>query len=164
MPAAVRSFRGLPHRCEKVARIDWKTGKRSKSDQWIVRLSANLDMMQVLGGLSESAALPAPEAEQPASPLESAAPPSDPAQKALSAPEAAVGPDDDHEQIADLRKQLSELMRELHWTPQKLTALIEERGVQNPNDPEFLAALVEEMQQSRNQQDLPIEAADDVPF
>lgn len=88
---------------EKVARVNWETGKPEQTEQWIIRMEASgLDMVQILSGSAPLVALPAPApapAPEPERQIQDAEPEPDPA-----APT-----------VAELRKHISALFAELDW-------------------------------------------------
>ena len=135
---------------KKVSRIDWETGEVGMAAQWIIRLSADLDMAAVLGGETQPAlaapstpaALPAPAQTGPviAPDQEKPAPPTDeaPTDEAPPAP-------DRHEETARLRSRLSTLVRRLGWGAAELQEYLSEKGYakEDTHSPDKLTAIID---------------------
>jgi hypothetical protein len=106
---------------ERVSRMNWETGKPEKTDQWIIRLEASgLDMVQVLSGVHEQAALPAPERAEV---------------RALEAPTDAVIEEapvstapTTAKEIKELRSQLGALRDTLEWEDADLKEWVDGQG------------------------------------
>ena len=110
---------------EQVSQMNWETGKPQKTDQWIIRLEASgLDMVEVLTGTGQQAALPAPEtAKVPA--LEEPEPPisADPVPEPI--PQATTTTDP---AIRELRVQLAALRDTLGWEDADLKEWVDGQG------------------------------------
>lgn len=123
---------------ERVARMNWESGKPEKSDQWIIRLDATgVDMMEVLAGPVERIALPAP-AVIPAGTVTAEDAEAMPPGKFQETPESippTMRPDIAMARaITDLRAQLGALRDTLGWTNEELLEWIagQEYPVEHP--------------------------------
>lgn len=120
LPDGSTIFR-IAKRRERVARMNWETGKAEKSDQWIISLEATgLDMSRVLSG---AMALTAPQAQQNVPALSAPEQPAD-------EPREAIEPEPEHAApsqieadpvVREMRKQLSALVNTLGWASEDLS-------------------------------------------
>lgn len=129
----------ISKRRDRVARMNWETGKTEKTEQWIIQLEASgLDMSQVL----HAPALAAPERVEPAPALEAPKP------EPVVEPEPVAAHVAHHEApdpaVAELRKQLSALVSTLGWDPDDLRDWVSTNygGPEAARNPESLEAMV----------------------
>ena len=117
---------------ERVAKMNWESGKPEKVDQWIIRLEAKgLDMVKALTGTDAQCALPAPARTLA---LEEPAP-----------PDSDSEPEPNDGLVRELRAQVSALRDTMGWDSTTLREWIDDReyATSSPaKDPDCLADMV----------------------
>lgn len=177
---------------DNVSRIDWETGKAQRTEQWIIRLEADLDMVAVLSGGEAQNALPtpapatalpaqsAPVFEHPVDPVETPAETVDTETGEVTPPPESPEPPKPRAtkptaEAAAMRKTLSAQLKEMQWSGDDLADFLEGNGFSRADASdagklaEILAKLkpIVELNRKRKAQSAAAEAAainEEIPF